>query len=220
MAAKRHSKVLPTKSKSVAAERRVLRAKPLRVDLRAEPVPRPAIAPGLYRRPEIAKRLTQPEIKAVISKAGMKPLGGRGGSFETHVDLSPAVPWVDGRGWLEAAGMLQAWFPTTTISFIPDEPSKEQGILYIWLDGLTSGDAYVAEIRVGGYSVNPQVPGTYNIGASDAAHADVHHTGASQNLTVFIPAVSGTLSLIVIETKGLGGWLFDDAHVTHLGTLG
>jgi hypothetical protein len=36
---------------------------------------------------------------------------------------------------------------------------------------------------------------------------------------LFMPGVSGALSLINIETKGLGGWLFDDVIVTHVGTL-
>ena len=129
------------------------------------------------------------------------------------------MPWVEGRGWLEAAGTLQSWFSTTTISFIPDKPSQEQGILYIWMDGLTEGDAYVAEIRVGGWSINPQSPGTFNIGASDASHADIHQAGASQTLSVFIPSVGGSLSLITIDTKGLGGWLLDDVLVKHLGSL-
>ena len=126
---------------------------------------------------------------------------------------------MDGRGWLEAAGALQCWFATTTIGFVPDKPAQEQGVLYIWMDGLTEGDAYVAQIRVGGYSVNPQVPGTYNIGASDAAHFDAQHSGVSQTISVFIPAASGPLSLIRIDTRGLGGWTFDDVLVTHLGPL-
>ena len=124
--------------------------------------------------------------------------GGGGGTSETHVELSSAVPWVEGRGWLEAAGALQ----------------------YIWMDGLTEGDAYVAEIRVGGWSINQQSPGTFHIGASDASHADIHQTGASQTLAVFIPAVEGSLSLITIETQGLGGWLLDDVRVLHLGKIG
>jgi hypothetical protein len=218
MATKRRQQATKRKSGPMEVERRTLRPKLLRVDLREELIARPAVSPGLYRRPEVAKRLTKAEIGQVVQRAGVKPMGG-GGGIETHVELSPAVPWVDGRGWLEAAGTLQSWFATTTIGFYPDKPNREQGILYIWMDGLTEGDAYVAEIRVGGWSANPQVPGTYNIGASDAAHADVHHTGASQTLSVFIPGVSDTMSLITIETKGLGGWLLDDVLVSHLGTL-
>ena len=207
------------KKRPAVVERRSLRPKRLRVELRDEPIARPSITPGLYRRPEIAKRLTRAELRRVVLQGGMKPMGG-GGQGDLHVELSPAVPWVEGRGWLEAAGTLQSWFATTTIGFYPDKPNQEQGILYIWLDGLTPGDAYVAQIRVGGWSANPQVSGTYNIGASDAAHADVHHSGASQTLSVFIPAVDASMSLITIETKGLGGWLLDDVLVTHLGPLG
>jgi hypothetical protein len=88
------------------------------------------------------------------------------------------------------------------------------------MDGLTEGDAYVAEIRVGGWSVNSQSPGTFHIGASDASHADIHHSGPSQTLSVFIPSVGGSLSLITIETKGLGGWLLDDVRILHLGAVG
>lgn len=220
MATKPRRKASGRKSRPIEVVRRTLRPKRLRVDLREEPIARPAVSPGLYRRPEVAKRLTKAEIGKLVKKAGMKPMGGSGGQSETHVELSPAVPWVDGRGWLEAAGTLQSWFATTTIGFYPDQPNQEQGILSIWLDGLTEGHAYVAEIRVGGWPANPQVPGTYNIGASDAAHADVHHSGASQTLSVFIPAASGTMSLINIETKGLGGWLLDDVLVSHLGALG
>lgn len=205
--------------RAIEVERRTLRPKRLRVELRDEPIARPAVSSGLYRRPEIAKRLTRVEIGQLVKAAGMQPMGGGGGGGDTHVELSPAIPWVDGRGWLEAAGTLQSWFPTTTIGFYPDKPNQEQGILYIWMDGLTPGDAYVAQIRVGGWSANLQVPGTYNIGASDAAHADVHHTGASQTLSVFIPAVQDAMSLITVETKGLGGWLLDDVLISHLGQL-
>ena len=86
------------------------------------------------------------------------------------------------------------------------------------MDGLTEGDAYVAEIRVGGWSVNPQSPGTFHIGARDASHADIHQTGASQTLSVFIPSVGGSLSLITIETQGLG-LAARRVRVLHLGML-
>jgi hypothetical protein len=207
------------RSTPATPERRVLTPKAPRVDVRGELIARPAVVPGLYRRKEVGRRLTVTELRAVVASAGYKTMGGGGGASDVHVELSPGVPWVDGRGWLEAAGMLQAWFGTGSASFIPSDPSKEQGVLSIWLDGLTPGDAYIAQIRVGGYPVNPQVSGTYNIGASDAAHADIHHTGASQTLTVLMPGVSGALSLINVETKGLGGWLFDDVIVTHVGPL-
>jgi len=202
-------------------ERSKLRQNPVRVEKRPELLERPTASSGLFSRAEVGKRLTATDISKLIRKAGMKPMGGGGGGdAETHVELSSAVPWVEGRGWLEAAGTLQSWFPTTTIGFIPDKPSQQQGILSIWMDGLTEGDAYVAEIRVGGYSINSQAPGTYHIGASDASHVDIQQSGASQTLSVFIPAVEGTLSLINVETKGLGGWLLDDVRVLHIGKLG
>jgi len=206
--------------KQTLIERDKLRQNPVRIEVRAEVLERPTSSSRLFSRAEVGKRLTATDITKLIRKAGLKPLGGGGGGdAETHVELSSAVPWVEGRGWLEAAGTLQSWFATTTIGFIPDKPSQEQGILSIWMDGLIEGDAYVAEIRVGGYSINPQAPGTYNIGASDASHADIQQSGASQTLSVFIPAVGGTLSLINVRTQGLGGWLLDDVRVLHLGKL-
>jgi len=206
--------------KQTLVERDKLRQSPVRIEVRAEVLERPTSSSRLFSRAEVGKRLTATDITKLIRKAGLKPLGGGGGGdAETHVELSSAVPWVEGRGWLEAAGTLQSWFATTTIGFIPDKPSQEQGILSIWMDGLIEGDAYVAEIRVGGYSINPQAPGTYNIGASDASHADIQQSGASQTLSVFIPAVGGTLSLINVRTQGLGGWLLDDVRVLHLGKL-
>ena len=206
--------------KQTLVERDKLRQNPVRVEVRAELLERPTSSSRLFSRAEVGKRLTATDITRLIRKAGMKPLGGGGGGdAETHVELSSAVPWVEGRGWLEASGTLQSWFATTTIGFIPDKPSLQQGILSIWMDGLIEGDAYVAEIRVGGYSINPQAPGTYNIGASDASHADIQQSGASQTLSVFIPAVGGTLSLINVRTQGLGGWLLDDVRVLHLGKL-
>lgn len=107
MATKRRQQATKRKSGPMEVERRTLRPKLLRVDLREELIARPAVSPGLYRRPEVAKRLTKAEIGQVIQHAGVKPMGG-GGGIETHVELSPAVPWVDGRGWLEAAGTLQS----------------------------------------------------------------------------------------------------------------
>lgn len=206
--------------KQTLVKRDKLRQNPVRIEVRAEVLERPTSSSRLFSRAEVGKRLTATDITKLIRKAGLKPLGGGGGGdAETHVELSSAVPWVEGRGWLEAAGTLQSWFATTTIGFIPDKPSQEQGILSIWMDGLIEGDAYVAEIRVGGYSINPQAPGTYNIGASDASHADIHQSGASQTLSVFIPAVGGTMSLINVRTQGLGGWLLDDVRVLHLGKL-
>lgn len=206
--------------KQTLVERDKLRQNPVRIEVQAELLERPTSSSRLFSRAEVGKRLTATDITKLIRKAGLKPLGGGGGGdAETHVELSSAVPWVEGRGWLEAAGTLQSWFATTTIGFIPDKPSQEQGILSIWMDGLIEGDAYVAEIRVGGYSINPQAPGTYNIGASDASHADIQQSGASQTLSVFIPAVGGTLSLINVRTQGLGGWLLDDVRVLHLGKL-
>ena len=200
-------------------ERTKLSQSPMRVELRSQLLERPKAPRGLFTRGDVGKRVTVTEVSRLIRKAGMKPLGGTGGDFETHVELSSAVPWVEGRGWLEAAGTLQSWFPTTTIGFIPDKPSQEQGILSVWMDGLTEGDAYLAEIRVGGWSINPQSPGVFHIGASDAAHGDINHAGASQTLLVLIPAVGGALSLINVETRGLGGWLLDDVRVLHLGKL-
>jgi len=185
-----------------------------------ELVARPAVSRGLFSRAEISRRLTNTEVLNLMRKVQPMGNGGSGTGLETHVELSPAVPWVDGRGWLDAAGSLQSWFATTTIGFYPDAPNQEQGILYIYMDGLTAGDAYVAQIRVGGWRANPQVPGTFHIGASDAAHADILQSGASQTLSVFIPSVADTLSLITIQTKGLGGWYFDDVTVTHVGNFG
>ena len=130
--------------------------------MRTELLARPTAKPGLFHRTEVGKRLTATDISRLIRKAGMKTMGGSGGDFETHVELSSAVPWVEGRGWLEAAGTLQSWFPTTTIGFIPDKPSQQQGVLSVWLDGLTEGDAYIAEIRVGGWSINPSVTGHFS----------------------------------------------------------
>lgn len=215
----------PRKNTSVGPqalpERSKLSQKPVRIQMRAERLERPTSSSRLFSRAEVAKRLTATDITRLIKKAGLKPMGGGGGgNVETHVELSSAVPWVEGLGWLEAAGTLQSWYPTTTIGFIPDKPSQEQGILSIWIDGLTEGHAYLAEIRVGGYSINSQSPGVYHIGASDAAHVDIQQSGASQTLSVLIPAVGGSLSLINVETRGLGGWLMDDVRVLHLGTLG
>ena len=209
----------PRKPAAQTAERTKLRQNPMRVQVRTELLERPTATSALFTRADVGKRLTATDISKLARKAGFKTMGGGGGEAETHVELSSAVPWVEGRGWLEAGGTLQSWFATTTIGFIPDKPSQEQGVLYIWMDGLTEGDAYVAEIRVGGWSVNPQSPGTFNIGASDAAHADIHQSGPSQTLSVFIPSVGGSLSLIRIDTEGLGGWLLDDVRVLHLGSL-
>jgi len=206
--------------KGTLAERPQLRQNPVRVEKRAELLERPTTSSGLFSRADAGKRLTATDISKLIRKAGLKPMGGTGsGEPETHVELSSAIPWVEGRGWLEAAGTLQSWFPTTTIGFVPDNASQRQGILSIWLDGLTAGDAYLAEIRVGGYSVNPQSPGAYHIGASDASHVDIQQTGASQTLSVLIPGVGGPLSLINVESQGLGGWLLDDVRVLHIGKL-
>ena len=76
------------------------------------------------------------------------------------------------------------------------------------MDGLTEGDAYVAEIRVGGWSVNPQSPGTFHIGASDASHADIHQTGASQTLSEFIPSVEAAYRSLRLKPRD-SGWLLD-----------
>jgi len=206
------------RTRPVELSRKALRERRPRVDVAALPIAMPRIAPGLFRRPEAAKRLSRAEIGRMVRAYGYRPTGG-GSVGEPWVELSPAVPWVDGRGWLEAAGALQSWHATTTIGFYPDKPDQEQGVLKIWMDGLTVGDAYVAQIRVGGYPANPQLPGTFDIGASDAAHADVHHSGANQTISVFMPGVSGPLSLIRIDTRGLGGWLFDDVLISHLGPL-
>lgn len=208
--------------KFTSTERTKLSLTPLRVEKSAELLPRPTASSKLFSRAEVSKRLTATDISRLIRKAGMKPMGGGGGGGETevHVELSSATPWVEGRGWLDAAGTLQSWSARTTIAFFPDKPNTQQGILYIWMDGLTTGDAYVAEIHVGGFSVDPHAPGTFHIGASDASHVDIQQSGPSQTLSVFIPAVGGTLSLITVDTKGLGGWLLDDVRVLHLGKLG
>src|SRR5258705_10205150 len=108
MATKRRQQATKRKSGPMEVERRTLRPKLLRVDLREELIARPAVSPGLYRRPEVAKRLTKAKIGQVVQRAGVKPMGG-GGGLETHVELSPAVPWVDGSGGLEAAGTLQSY---------------------------------------------------------------------------------------------------------------
>jgi hypothetical protein len=209
----------PRKPFSPTAERTKMRQTPMRIQVRTERIERPARTSALLARVDVAKRLTATDITKLVRKAGFRPTGGGGGESQIHVELSSAVPWVEGRGWLDAAGTLQSWFATTTIGFIPDKPNQEQGVLYIWMDGLTAGDAYVAEIRVGGWSVDPQSPGTFNIGASDASHGDVHQTGASQTLSVFMPSVEGSMSLIRIDTEGLGGWSLDDVRVLHLGPL-
>jgi hypothetical protein len=218
MATKSRPKSSKTSTQTTQVERRKLRQNVVRIDLSDELVARPGVSPGLFSRADISRRLTTTEVLTLMRRSGFEPTGG-GSDFQAHVELSPAVPWVDGRGWLDAAGTLQSWFATTTIGFIPDAPNQEQGILYIWMDGLTEGDAYVAQIRVGGWPANPQVAGTFNIGASDASHADILQSGASQTLSVFIPSVAGSLSLITIRTKGLGGWYFDDVVVSHVGSF-
>ena len=220
MANKSRQKSSSNRPQTIQPERRKLRQNVVRLDLSDELIARPAVSPGLFSRADISRRLTNTEVLTLMRKVGVELKDIGGGDLQTHVELSPAVPWVDGRGWLEAAGSLQSWFATTTIGFYPDAPNQEQGILYIWMDGLTEGDAYVAQIRVGGWPANPQIPGTFHIGASDAAHADVLQSGASQTLSVFIPSVGGPLSLITIKTKGLGGWFFDDVAILHVGNLG
>jgi hypothetical protein len=202
-------------------ERTKLRQAQIAIEVRPERLERPTTS-GLFIRPDVSKRLTATDISKLIRKAGMKPMGGGGGGgdAEVHVELSAAVPWVDGRGWLEAAGALQNWFATTTIGFYPENFQDEEGILSIWMDGLTEGDAYVVEIRVGGWSANPQNPGTFHIGASDAATADIQQSGANQTLSVILPAVGGPMSLINVSTKRIAGWYLDDVRVLHIGKLG
>ena len=201
-------------------ERNKLSRGQLTIELKPERLARPT-ASGLFVRGDAGKRLTAVDISKLIRKAGMKPMGGGGGGdAEVHVELSAAVPWVDGRGWLEAGGALQSWFATTTIGFAPVNFQAEEGILSIWMNGLTHGDAYAAEIRVGGWSANPQNPGSFHIGASDAATVDIQQSGASQTLSVLMPGVDGPMSLINVSSKGLAGWYLDDVRVLHIGKLG
>lgn len=207
----------------IPVERNKLRQSQLAIEVRPERLERPTSS-GLFVRSDVGKQLTATDISRLIRKAGMKPMGGTGGGgggeAEVHVELSAAVPWVDGRGWLEAGGALQSWFATTTIGFAPEKMNEREGILSIWMDGLTEGDAYVAEIRVGGWSSNPQNPGKFHIGASDAATADIQQSAASQTLSILMPAVGGPMSLINVSSQGLGGWYFDDVRVLHVGKLG
>src|SRR5258705_8512222 len=51
MATKRRQQATKRKSGPMEVERRTLRPKLLRVDLREELIARPAVSPGLYRRP-------------------------------------------------------------------------------------------------------------------------------------------------------------------------
>ena len=197
-------------------ERTTLRQNRVEVQLSRELRERPTASSTRSPRVEIGKRLSTPDVAKVIENAGMKSVGG---DVETHVELSAAVPWVKGRGWLEAGDTLTTWDALGAISFSPDEPNHLQGLLKIRLEGLTKGHAYVAEIRVGGASIKPQTSGTFHIFASDASNVDIHHFGGSQTLSVFIPAVEGTLAVIYIETKGLVQWRLDDVRVLHLGKL-
>src|SRR5690606_18443900 len=110
------------KARAVELDRRTLRPKKTRVELRPERSERPKVAAGLFRRQDVASRLSRAGLVRLLHRFEMRPKGG-GGTGTTHVELSPAVPWVDGRGWLEAAGTLQSWLATTTIGFYPDNPS-------------------------------------------------------------------------------------------------
>ena len=205
----------PKLSTQVVTERPKLRPTMVRVELRRELVARPAVSSGLVARAEIARRLTKVDIVNFAQKAG-KPLDG--GEIETHVELSAGVPWVVGRGWLNAF-FLRAWASQTVMAFVPNDPGQEEDALEIVLDGLTQGDSYLAQIRVGGLSFDPQLPGTFHIGVSDTAHADILQSGLSQTLSVFLPSVQGPMSLILVKTKGIGAWYFDDVLVSHLGKL-
>lgn len=206
-------------SKAARASRVSLKTKPLAVALKDGRIRVPEVEAGLFERADISRRLTLVDVAKLLKAAKVKPMGGEGPSTEVYVELSAAVPWVEGRGWIEAGDRLNSWFPTTTVGFYPDRPNQQQGYLSVWLDGLTVGDAYIAEIRVGGFSVNPQHPGTYNISASDADHVSIIQNGANQTLSVLMLSVADNRALITVETEGLGGWTFHDVLVSHLGPL-
>ena len=101
MATKSRSKSSNNTSKATQVERRKLRQNVVRIDLSDELVARPGVSPGLFSRADISRRLTATEVLTLMRKSGFEPTGG-GSDLETHVELSPAVPWLDGRGWLEA----------------------------------------------------------------------------------------------------------------------
>src|SRR5690349_13051566 len=82
-------------------ERTKVRASPVQVQMRSQLLQRPtAASSGLFSRAEVSKQLTMTDIGKLLKKTGKKPMGGAGGGGggepDVHVELSPAIPWVDG----------------------------------------------------------------------------------------------------------------------------
>jgi hypothetical protein len=161
--------------------------------------------------------LTVSEIGELVFRAGFnQPQVG-----ESHVELTPAVPLVQGRGRIQASGDLSSWDPASNVVFWREASTWMDipvGSMNVWLHGLTAGHAYITQIRVTGLALAP-VPAVFILDATDAYYAEYHTGAGGHNLTLVMSEVSSANARIRISCRGIPAWIFHDAVVTYLGKL-
>ncbi len=123
--------------------------------------------------------------------------------------LSPRHAWIEGRGYLEALNIIAFAPDMPTIQFVDSiGPSDDARFVDIWLQNLTPGQSYIAQIRV----VAGQ-GGEFHVRTSNATHAIV--PGGDRTIPVLLFQVADPLALIKITNIGDAYyWAFVDVTIT------
>ncbi|MEZ4382423.1 MAG: hypothetical protein R3A79_13815 [Nannocystaceae bacterium] len=131
-----------------------------------------------------------------------------------EVVLSARTPLVDGRGHLDAWGVL-SFHPTGPSFHFDYSTTKKEAIggVEIWLDGLESDGIYLVEISLA------VIGGTIRVGASDAPHLLSPAQGLDHKILVTILDPTYDISLITLEPysgSGVQAWTFYEARIRRI----
>jgi hypothetical protein len=166
-------------------------------------------APPKKKLPDL---LTKSKLGDIVKQHGgvTKDVPGK-----PYITLSARTPWVEGKGNLITMNASYTLPATPEVKFGGlSAAGPETRHVFAWLTDLSPGAAYVLQVRVGAWGIDPIEEPRFVLGGDMASMQEVPAEQGDQTIGAYVPEAEEKLGFVMLWTKGVDLWSFYDLSVS------